>query len=313
MTPNKIVRRGLSETFVAAVAHVRPERLWRALLGGDFQRKFDAAEFSSYAVEETLPFPRARGTLDAPKPEALFEQLVPLFDAERARGAETRRRSEQAFTRLLALAALVAAVTGWSFANADSPGMKAAAWLGAAATALLAIAVIAILNNLGKERWYAPISLDDFLRQGATLKALSRKHLLPEYLQAIAVAELRNDDAVDRLHTAHTLTFAGAFVCVVSALTIAAFRGPRPSAPADPHGCTCVCAGSSPSAPTESGPLPSLPKAAPLLLPPTSPLSSAPLPVPPTSSTPGPALGTSARPRLAPAPQGGIHPAGGTR
>jgi hypothetical protein len=255
--------------------------LLRAILGGELSVQYKKADFASFTFFSAPNL--AAGKL-------LLEQLVELFAAERARAAETRRRSEQAFTRLLSVATLVAALTAWGFANADTGLMTAAAWTSAAATFVLAVALVAAMKNLGKEQWYAPISFNDFTKQGVKLRALQDQILLPEYMRAIAEGEQRNDDAIDRLHTAHALTFVGIFLLIAATLVVGVVRRPRPHETQAPR-CDCAC---NCSAPATSSSVPTAgASAAPVAPAPQGPAS---VPSPPASGPPAPSTSMIAAP-----------------
>jgi hypothetical protein len=92
----------------------------------------------------------------------------------------------------------------------------------------LTLAIVAILNNVGKETYFAPLSIGDLIPATAddtnfALVPVQKASLVKEYYEGIFDSEIRNNDSIDRLHFAHAWFFVAVFIASTgAALTVGA-------------------------------------------------------------------------------------------
>jgi hypothetical protein len=173
--------------------------------------------------------------------EGLLEQAELLLKEETSRAEETRKRSDQLLTRIIATAPFVTGLLIIAMRNPRS-GANGAGLVGSIfAVEFLLISLFSILGNLGKETFYHPVTKSDLIAKSqfneelvAAPMPLGRR--IAEVFASIGDREQRNEDAIDRLHT----SYAAFVVAIVLGLGAGAcvFAAPPAPSPAAP---TCRC------------------------------------------------------------------------
>jgi hypothetical protein len=208
--PLKGVLRGL--------IHLAPDRIWRALVGSIF----DAPHLRELTTEEE-------------NEEEVAKQLDALLEDEVARAEETRKRSDQLLTRVIAAAPLAAGLLVLAVRNPSSAINTVGLVTSIISIGVLLISLFAILGNLGKETFYHPVAVGD-IGDGLSAAPLPRKRKNSEVLASIQDREARNNDAVDRLHTANASLIV-AVLLGVSAGVMVLVAPPPPPPPAPVLNC----------------------------------------------------------------------------
>lgn len=193
-----LTRKTVAESVAGSAQHLTFERLSRALLG-------------------CRVGPLSRGDPDLVDLEdTLLPQVESLYRDEQERAAETRRRSDQLLTRLIAVSPFAVGAVTLALSRKMTVVVAVGLALALLATVSIVIAFLAIRNNLGKQAHYAPLSITD-LDQGGRIKALGPKLLVLEYRKAVLHNDVRNGDAIDRLHTAFALFIIGVLFALLAA------------------------------------------------------------------------------------------------
>ena len=187
---------GFIPSVRASLSHLTPARLRRALFGAQFP-----------------PPPEAPpSVIESP---SLSAQMTSIYLNERARSSETRKRSDQLLGRVLTVSPLVVGTIVLSIRNANNALSIFSFVIGLLSTASLAASFAAVLRNLGQEVHYAPLTSGD-LRSDHTLRAVKDSDLVRERYRAVVYNEGHNNDAIDRLHSAHALFVLAVILALVA-------------------------------------------------------------------------------------------------